>query len=56
MKAALEEVRDSAILSLESLDQTHKHARNNKHYKRAELKVIDGLSEAATCARYAEIY
>ena len=25
-------------------------------FKRAELKVIDGLSEAATCARYAEIY
>ena len=25
-------------------------------FKRAELKVVDGLSEAATCARYAEIY
>ncbi len=25
-------------------------------FKRAELKVIDGLSEAATCARYTEIY
>ncbi len=25
-------------------------------FKRAELRVIDGLSEAATCARYAEIY
>jgi glutamine synthetase len=25
-------------------------------FKRAELKVIDGLSEAAICARYAEIY
>jgi glutamine synthetase len=25
-------------------------------FKRAELQVVDGLSEAATCARYAEIY
>jgi glutamine synthetase len=25
-------------------------------FKRAELRVIDGLSEAAVCARYAEIY
>jgi len=25
-------------------------------FKRAELRVVDGLSEAATCARYAEIY
>lgn len=39
MKGALDEVRDSVNLSLESLQQTHKHARNNKYYKRAELKV-----------------
>ncbi len=25
-------------------------------FKRAELRVVDGLSEAATCARYAEVY
>ena len=25
-------------------------------FKRAELRAVDGLSEAATCARYAEIY
>lgn len=37
--AALEELRDSANLSLESLEQAHKKARNNKYYKRAELKV-----------------
>jgi hypothetical protein len=39
MNGALDEVRDSVNLSVESLDQTHKHARNNKYYKRAELKV-----------------
>lgn len=39
MNGALDEVRDSVNLSLESLAQTHKHARNSKYYKRAELKV-----------------
>jgi hypothetical protein len=39
MNGALDEVRDSVNLSVESLEQTHKHARNNKYYKRAELKV-----------------
>lgn len=39
MKAALNEVEESVNLSAESLEQTHKHARNNKYYKRAELKV-----------------
>ncbi len=39
MSAALEEVQESVNLSAESLEQTHKHARNNKYYKRAELKV-----------------
>lgn len=39
MEAALEELRDSVALSEESLQQTHKKARNNKYYKRAELKV-----------------
>lgn len=39
MEAALEELRDSVNLSAESLDQAHKKARNNKYYKRAELKV-----------------
>jgi hypothetical protein len=39
MDAALQELRDSANLSLESLEQAHKKARNNKYYKRAELKI-----------------
>ena len=39
MEAALDELRDSANLSLESLEQAHKKARNNKYYKRAELKI-----------------
>lgn len=39
MQAALEELRDSVNLSADSLDQAHKKARNNKYYKRAELKV-----------------
>ncbi|MGI8742911.1 MAG: hypothetical protein ACR2NN_10140 [Bryobacteraceae bacterium] len=39
MQAALEEIRDSVNLSAESLEQAHKKARNNKYYKRAELKV-----------------
>ncbi len=25
-------------------------------FKRAELKAVDGLTEAETCARYAEVY
>lgn len=39
MEVALEEIRDSVNLSAESLEQAHKKARNNKYYKRAELKV-----------------
>ena len=39
MNRALEEVRESVNLSADSLDETHKHARNNKYYKRAELKL-----------------
>ncbi len=39
MSAALEEVRDSVILSVESLEERHKKPRNDKYYKRAELKV-----------------
>ena len=39
MNAALEEVRDSVNLSVESLEERHKKARNDKYYKRAELKV-----------------
>ncbi|MDQ6758232.1 MAG: hypothetical protein M3Z32_00020 [Acidobacteriota bacterium] len=39
MEAALDELRDSANLSLVSLEQANKKARNNKYYKRAELKI-----------------
>ncbi len=39
MEAALDELRESANLSLESLKQANKKARNNKYYKRAELKI-----------------
>jgi hypothetical protein len=38
-QAALTEVRESVDVSIESLESTHKAPRNNKYYKRAELKV-----------------
>ena len=34
----LSEVRDAVTLSFESLQETGKNARNDKHYKRAEMK------------------
>jgi hypothetical protein len=39
MSTALDEVRDSVNLCFESLEERHKKARNDKYYKRAELKV-----------------
>jgi hypothetical protein len=38
-QAALTEVRELVDVSIESLESTHKAPRNNKYYKRAELKV-----------------
>src|SRR5688572_17389896 len=39
MKAALQEVKESSELALESLKETGKHpSKNTKHYKRGELK------------------
>lgn len=38
MQAILEDLRESVKLSLDSLEQTHKRARNSKYYKQAELK------------------
>jgi hypothetical protein len=38
-QAALTEVQESVDVSIESLESTHKAPRNNKYYKRAELKV-----------------
>ena len=38
MQATLDDLRDSVKLSLYSLQQTHKRARNSKYYKQAELK------------------
>jgi len=38
-QVALTEVRESVDVSIESLESTHKAPRNNKYYKRAELKV-----------------
>ena len=38
-QAALTEVRELVDVSIVSLESTHKAPRNNKYYKRAELKV-----------------
>ena len=38
MQALLQDLRDSVDLSIQSLEQTHKRARNSKYYKQAELK------------------
>jgi hypothetical protein len=38
-QAALNEVQELVNVSIESLESTHKAPRNNKYYKRAELKV-----------------
>ena len=38
-QVALTEVRESVDVSIESLESTHKAPRNNKYYKRAELRV-----------------
>lgn len=38
-QAALTEVQELVDVSIESLESTHKAPRNNKYYKRAELKV-----------------
>jgi hypothetical protein len=38
-QAALNEVQELVNVSIESLESTHKTPRNNKYYKRAELKV-----------------
>ena len=38
MHAVLDDLRESVNLSLQSLEQTHKRARNSKYYKQAELK------------------
>jgi hypothetical protein len=38
MQTILEDLRDSVKFSLDSLEQTHKRARNSKYYKQAELK------------------
>jgi hypothetical protein len=38
MRQALQDVKDSVDLSLASLHDSHKHARNSKQYKQAELR------------------
>ena len=38
-QAALTEIQELVDVSIESLESTHKAPRNNKYYKRAELKV-----------------
>jgi hypothetical protein len=48
-RAALDEVRDAVNLSYQALEESGKNARNNSHFKRAELKTreflrrLDGL-------------
>ena len=38
-QAALNEIQELVNVSIESLESTHKAPRNNKYYKRAELRV-----------------
>lgn len=38
MEAVLDDLRQSIDLCLQSLEQSHKRARNSKYYKQAELK------------------
>jgi hypothetical protein len=38
MQVILDDLRESVKFSLDSLEQTHKRARNSKYYKQAELK------------------
>ncbi len=38
MQTILQDLRDSVNLCLQSLEDTHKRARNSKYYKQAELK------------------
>jgi hypothetical protein len=38
MQTILQDLRDSVNVSLQSLEDTHKRARNSKYYKQAELK------------------
>ncbi len=51
-QAAMEDARASVELSYQSLEETRKNARNNKYYKRAELRTrellrrLDGLRES----------
>jgi hypothetical protein len=51
LQAALDDAGSSVELSYQSLEETGKNARNNKHYKHAELRTrellrrLDGLRE-----------
>jgi len=51
LQAALDDTRASVELSFQSLEETGKNARNNKYYKRAELRTrellrrLDGLRD-----------
>ncbi|HUA85748.1 MAG TPA: hypothetical protein VMB85_17935 [Bryobacteraceae bacterium] len=42
-RSEMGEVRDAIALSFESLEQSGKNARNDRHYKRAELKTRELL-------------
>lgn len=52
-KTSLDEVRDAISLSYQSLEESGKNARNDKHFKKAELKTheilrrLDGLRDQA---------
>lgn len=52
MQAALGELKEAVDLCFRSLQETGKNARNNKHFKHAELKTrellrrLDGLRES----------
>jgi len=56
MQAALGELREAVDLCYQSLQDTGKNARNNKHFKHAELKTrelmrrLDGLRESVSFA------
>jgi hypothetical protein len=50
-RSALDDLKDAVELSYQSLEETGKNARNNKHFKHAELKTreflrrLDGLRD-----------
>ncbi len=61
LRAALENARASVELSFQALEETGKNARNNKYYKRAELRTrgllrrLDGLADLVSVEERAAV-